>query len=327
MLGPSWPAREVGGAGEGARRRWRRRAVAGRGGGRRRARRRALAAAAAVKALCSKVTLACAGALTGAEARASAPAARAGVDAVSREQRDGRRLRRRRRDASGRRLRRAAPTPATRPEETAMIDAAAAERRGVVADAGGDAWSRGPSMGSTGADRHGERARSVTRQTSPYAYEVSCRVRVGEVTRPSRQRQWCDTPDRLHPKEPAGSSEAIRASAPKWVPRLCHAVFVRLRGGGRARRPPGGSPGGWERARSYPNGRASMSHLRHDTPTTVPRRNTHGPGSPRRREATVQATARRTSTARAVVTRTSSPGPLRTTRPAGPDARAATAGP
>src|SRR5665811_2632033 len=67
--------------------------------------------------------------------------------------------------------------------------------------------------------------------TSPYAYEVSCRVRVGDCTRPSRRRinRSRPPPRELHPKE--------RLTTPQmWVPRSCQAEVESLECGDRTRR-------------------------------------------------------------------------------------------
>ena len=65
----------------------------------------------------------------------------------------------------------------------------------------------------------GARWRAVTREDTVNlsdACEVSCRVRVGEVTRPLVRSEF-ERSSRLHPKE--------RLATPRmWVPRLCHAV-------------------------------------------------------------------------------------------------------
>ena len=55
-----------------------------------------------------------------------------------------------------------------------------------------------------------------SRCASPNAFEVSCRVRVGEVTRPARAPGF--TPRSVE------RSRFRPAVAPNWVPRLCHAV-------------------------------------------------------------------------------------------------------
>src|SRR4051812_21573710 len=73
----------------------------------------------AVKALRSKVTVAWAGALTGAEARASAPAARAGAEAVSASRGTDAVCGAAPPAASRTAAPAGSPTPATRPDETA----------------------------------------------------------------------------------------------------------------------------------------------------------------------------------------------------------------
>src|ERR1035437_3402 len=73
--------------------------------------------------------------------------------------------------------------------------------------------------------------------TSPYAYEVSCRVRVGDCTRPSRRRinRSRPPPRELHPKE--------RLTTPQmWVPRSCQAEVESLECGDRTRRTASSTP-------------------------------------------------------------------------------------
>jgi hypothetical protein len=72
--------------------------------------------------------------------------------------------------------------------------------------------------------RHSEEA-------SPYAYEVSCRVRMGDCIRPSRRQtdRGRPPPRGLHPKD--------RLTTPQmWVPRSCQADVESLECGDRTRR-------------------------------------------------------------------------------------------
>src|ERR1035437_1997867 len=72
--------------------------------------------------------------------------------------------------------------------------------------------------------RHSEEA-------SPYAYEVSCRVRMGDCIRPSRRQidRGRPPPRGLHPKDRL-------TTAQMWVPRSCQADVESLECGDRTRR-------------------------------------------------------------------------------------------
>src|SRR5665648_215789 len=87
-------------------------------------------------------------------------------------------------------------------------------------------------------------------ETSPDAYEVSCRVRVGDCTRPSRWRidRGRPPPRGLHPKERLSTSQI-------WVPRSCQADVVSLDCGDRTRRT----------ASRTPSGETKRNHRTHGT--------------------------------------------------------------
>src|SRR5664279_1994561 len=79
-------------------------------------------------------------------------------------------------------------------------------------------------MATCATARHSE-------ETSPYAYEVSCRVRMGDCIRPSRRQidKSRPPPRGLHPKD--------RLTTPQmWVPRSCQADVESLECGDRTRR-------------------------------------------------------------------------------------------
>src|SRR5665811_2637835 len=79
-------------------------------------------------------------------------------------------------------------------------------------------------MATSVSARHSER-------TSPYAYELSCRVRMADCIRPSRRQidRSRPPPGGLHPKE--------RLTTPQmWVPRSCQADVESLECGDRTRR-------------------------------------------------------------------------------------------
>jgi hypothetical protein len=74
-------------------------------------------------------------------------------------------------------------------------------------------------------------------ETSPDAYEVSCRVRMGDCIRPSHQQieRGRPPPRGLHPKE--------RLTTPQmWVPRSCQADVESLECGDRTRRTASSTP-------------------------------------------------------------------------------------
>src|SRR5919112_5776055 len=75
--------------------------------------------------------------------------------------------------------------------------------------------------------------------TSPDAFEVSCRVRVGEDTRPRRRVEPCRR--RLHPKDVPVLNRSARVLG---SPAPAMRVTRFLASGGRARRPPEEAPGG-----------------------------------------------------------------------------------